>query len=53
MFASKGKTWKNGIVLHKVIFDDKKGFWKWNLWCTPVKALNMDTDQHVCGDKRS
>ena len=24
--------------------DDKKGHWKWNLWCTPVKAKNMNID---------
>ena len=26
--------------------------WKWNLWCTPAKAHNMDTNQLVIGDKK-
>ena len=53
MFVSMGKMKKNGIILYKIIFDHNKGCWKWNLWCTPVKIHNTDTDQLVIGEKRS
>ena len=46
------KHGNNGIVLYKIIFDDKKGHWKGNLWCTPVKIHNMDTDPLAFDDKK-
>ena len=42
----------NGIVLCKIIFDDKEGHWKLNLLCTPVKVHNVDTDQLAFCDKK-
>ena len=48
---NRKKHGNNGIALCKIIVDDKKGCWKWNLLCTPVKVHNMDTDQLVFGDK--
>ena len=47
-----GKMSKIGIVLYKIIFDDRKGHWKWNLWCTSVKVHNVDTDQLEFSDKK-
>ena len=40
------------LVLQHIKSDnEKKGHWKWNLWCTPVKVYNENIDQHGFGDK--
>ena len=39
-------------VLCKIIFDDKKGCWKWNLGCTPVKVHNIETDKLIFGNEK-
>ena len=40
------KHGRYGISPYNIIFDDKKGCWRWNLWCTPVKVHHhMNTDQ--------
>ena len=48
-----GRKWgNNGIILNKIIFDNKKGWWKWCLWYMPVKVHNVDIDWLAFGEKK-
>ena len=38
IYTGRKEYGKNGIAFDKIIFDDKKGYWKWNHWCTTVKV---------------